>query len=31
LFQSLGYRETARESHPGYPEPTYLVMEKSLE
>ena len=31
LFQSLGYRETARESHPGYAEPTYLVMEKSLE
>jgi ribosomal protein S18 acetylase RimI-like enzyme len=31
LFRSLGYRETARASHPGYPEPTYLVMEKSLE
>lgn len=31
LFQSLGYRETARESHPGYRAPTYLVMEKSLE
>ena len=31
LFQSLGYRETARESHSGYSEPTYLVMEKSLE
>ncbi len=31
LFQSLGYRETARESHAGYSEPTYLVMEKSLE
>ena len=31
LFQSLGYRETARKSHPGYAEPTYLVMEKSLE
>jgi predicted N-acetyltransferase YhbS len=30
LFQSLGYRETARKSHPGYPEPTFLVMEKSL-
>jgi tRNA threonylcarbamoyladenosine biosynthesis protein TsaE len=29
LFQSLGYRETSRESHPGYPQPTYLVMEKS--
>lgn len=31
LFQSLGYRETARGSHPGYATPTYLVMEKSLE
>jgi ribosomal protein S18 acetylase RimI-like enzyme len=31
LFQSLGYRETARESHPGFAQPTYLVMEKSLE
>ena len=31
LFQSLGYRETARKSHPGYADPTYLVMEKSLE
>jgi ribosomal protein S18 acetylase RimI-like enzyme len=31
LFQSLGYRETARGCHPGYPQPTYLVMEKSLE
>ena len=31
LFQSLGYRETARKSHPGFTEPTYLVMEKSLE
>jgi ribosomal protein S18 acetylase RimI-like enzyme len=31
LFQSLGYRETARKSHPGYTEPTTLVMEKSLE
>ena len=31
LFQSLGYRETARASHPGYAQPTYLVMEKSLE
>jgi predicted N-acetyltransferase YhbS len=31
LFRSLGYRETARESHPGYPEPTTLVMQKSLE
>ncbi len=31
LFQSLGYCETARGSHPGYAEPTYLVMEKSLE
>lgn len=31
LFQSLGYRETARRSHPGYAEPTTVVMEKSLE
>jgi len=31
LFQALGYRETARKAHPGWPEPTYLVMEKSLE
>ena len=31
LFQSLGYRETDRRSHPGFTEPTYLVMEKSLE
>ena len=31
LFQSLGYRETARAAHPGCPEPTYLVMEKALE
>jgi len=31
LFQSLGYRETARRSHPGFTIPTYLVMEKSLE
>jgi ribosomal protein S18 acetylase RimI-like enzyme len=31
LFQSLGYREAARKSHPGYTEPTTLVMEKSLE
>jgi ribosomal protein S18 acetylase RimI-like enzyme len=31
LFQSLGYRETARRAHPGFHEPTYLVMEKSLE
>jgi ribosomal protein S18 acetylase RimI-like enzyme len=31
LFQSLGYRETARRAHPGFTEPTYLVMEKSLE
>jgi ribosomal protein S18 acetylase RimI-like enzyme len=30
LFQALGYRETARRSHPGFAEPTYLVMEKSL-
>jgi ribosomal protein S18 acetylase RimI-like enzyme len=31
LFQSLGYRETDRRSHPGFAQPTYLVMEKSLE
>jgi ribosomal protein S18 acetylase RimI-like enzyme len=31
LFRSLGYRETARLAHPGWPAPTYLVMEKSLE
>ena len=31
LFRSLGYRETARGSHPGYAAPTYLVMKKSLE
>ena len=31
LFRSLGYRETARESHPGYAQPTTLVMQKSLE
>jgi ribosomal protein S18 acetylase RimI-like enzyme len=31
LFQSLGYRETARRSHPGFTQPTTLVMEKSLE
>ena len=31
LFESLGYRETRRLAHPGWPEPTYLAMEKSLE
>jgi ribosomal protein S18 acetylase RimI-like enzyme len=31
LFQALGYRETARRSHPGHAEPTFLVMEKGLE
>jgi len=31
LFQSLGYRETDRRAHPGFTQPTYLVMEKSLE
>jgi ribosomal protein S18 acetylase RimI-like enzyme len=31
LFGSLGYRETGRRAHPGFAEPTYLVMEKSLE
>ena len=30
LFERLGYRETARKAHPGFPQPTYLVMEKSL-
>jgi ribosomal protein S18 acetylase RimI-like enzyme len=30
LFESLGYRETARRAHPGFTQPTYLVMEKSL-
>ncbi len=31
LFQALGYREIARKAHPGWPHPTYLVMEKTLE
>jgi ribosomal protein S18 acetylase RimI-like enzyme len=31
LFARLGYRETARLAHPGWSQPTYLVMEKSLE
>jgi ribosomal protein S18 acetylase RimI-like enzyme len=31
LFEALGYRETAREAHPGYSVPTSLIMEKSLE
>ena len=31
LFEALGYRETRRLAHPGWAEPTYLVMEKSLE
>jgi ribosomal protein S18 acetylase RimI-like enzyme len=31
LFQSLGYRETDRRAHPGFAQPTYLVMEKALE
>jgi ribosomal protein S18 acetylase RimI-like enzyme len=31
LFHALGYRETLRLAHPGWAEPTYLVMEKSLE
>lgn len=30
LFERLGYRETARKAHPGFPQSTYLVMEKSL-
>ena len=31
LFEALGYRETQRLAHPGWAQPTYLVMEKSLE
>jgi ribosomal protein S18 acetylase RimI-like enzyme len=31
LFQSLGYRETDRRAHPGFVQPTTLVMEKALE
>jgi ribosomal protein S18 acetylase RimI-like enzyme len=31
LFQALGYRETGRGTHPGFAQPTYLVMEKALE
>ena len=31
LFAALGYRETGRGTHPGFAEPTYLVMEKALE
>jgi len=31
LFEALGYRVTARLAHLGWVEPTYLVMEKSLE
>ena len=30
LFERLGYRETARKSHPGFAHLTYLVMEKNL-
>lgn len=30
LFHRLGYRETARLAHPGFAQPTYLVMEKLL-
>ena len=31
LFAALGYRETDRRAHPGFAEPTYVVMQKSLE
>lgn len=31
LFEAAGYRETQRLAHPGWSEPTYLVMEKTLE
>ncbi len=30
LFQSLGYRETSREAHPGFDYPTSINMRKSL-
>jgi predicted N-acetyltransferase YhbS len=30
LFTALGYREIAREAHPGFSEPTSLTMEKRL-
>ena len=31
LFAALGFRETRRESHPGYAVPTLAVMEKRLD
>ena len=30
LFQSCGFVETGREAHPGYTEPTTILMEKRL-
>lgn len=30
LFQSLGYRETSREAHPGFDRPTSINMRKAL-
>ncbi|MBS0538851.1 MAG: GNAT family N-acetyltransferase [Proteobacteria bacterium] len=30
LFQSLGYRETSREAHPGFDHPTSINMRKAL-
>jgi predicted N-acetyltransferase YhbS len=30
LFTALGYRETSREAHPGFSEPTSINMEKRL-
>jgi len=30
LFQSLGYRETSREAHPGFDHPTSINMRKPL-
>lgn len=30
LFQSLGYRETSREAHPGFDHPTSVNMRKAL-
>ena len=30
LFQALGYRETSREAHPGFDQPTSINMRKAL-
>jgi N-acetylglutamate synthase-like GNAT family acetyltransferase len=30
LFAACGFVETTREAHPGYPEPTFVNMEKRL-